>query len=100
MNNDASEKIAMLKGSMRCFIYGLLSLIPLFGFPFAFGALWTSGRVRAREKLFWNAARPYRIWGAVIAAAGTIFWFIILVLIAYNSINHRSGGGDVYYGEM
>ncbi len=92
MNTDAMTKIRMLKGSMRCFAFGVLGLIPLFGLPFAFAALWISGRVRVGEKVFWNAARPYRIWGVVIATVGTLFWFLIVVLIAYNAINHGSGG--------
>jgi hypothetical protein len=89
MNDDIpSAKIRMLKGSVRCFAFGLLGLIPLIGLPFALSALWISGRVRAKEKQLWNAARPYRIWGVVLAAAGTLFWFLIVVLIAYNSIGN------------
>ena len=66
MNNAiAAAKIKMMKGSLRCFIFGLLGLLPIFGPPFAIAALWVSGRVRAKEKLFWNVARPYRIWGVV-----------------------------------
>jgi hypothetical protein len=94
MNNDARAKIMMLNGSMRCFVFGLLALIPAFGLPFAIGSLWLSGRIRAKEKLFWNAARPYRISGVVCAALGTIFWFIIVVLIAYNAANHGSSGSE------
>jgi hypothetical protein len=81
MNTDAEAKIKMLKGSLRCFACGLLALIPVFGFPFAIGALWISGRVRAQEKLFWNAARPYRIWGVVCAASGAVLWSGIVAII-------------------
>jgi len=83
MNTDASAKIRMLNSSMRCFVFGMLGLIPLVGLPFAFAALWISGRARAKEKQMWNAARPYRIWGVVCAASGTIFWGFILSLIIY-----------------
>jgi hypothetical protein len=86
--SNADAKIKMLKGSMRCFVYGLLSLIPLFGLPFAIGALWISGKVRVAERNFWNVARPYRIWGIVCASTGTIFWFFIIALIAYNAASH------------
>jgi hypothetical protein len=88
MNPAAEAKIKMLNSSIRCFVFGLLGLIPLIGLPFAFSALWISGRVRAKEKQLWNAARPYRIWGVVIATAGTLFWFLIGVLIACNSISN------------
>jgi hypothetical protein len=96
MNTNAEAKIKMLKGSLRCFAYGLLSFIPLFGFPFAFRALWISGRVRSQEKLFWNAARPYRIWGVACAAAGTVLWCFALMLIIYNIINKGCSEGDSY----
>ena len=88
MNTDASAKIKLLNSSMRCFMFGLLGLIPLIGLPFALAALWIAGRVRVKEKQLWNAARPYRIWGVVMAATGTLFWFLIGVLIAWNSTNH------------
>jgi hypothetical protein len=81
MNADTEAKIRMLKNSLRCFVCGLLGLLPVIGLPFAIAALWISGRVRAREKLFWNAAQSYRIWGVVCAAGGTICWGFILFLI-------------------
>jgi len=85
MNTNAVAKIQMLKSSMKCFVFGLLSLLPVIGLPFALAALWISGRVRVKEKQLWNAARPYRIWGAVCAAAGTIFWGFILMLVLSNA---------------
>jgi len=81
MNDRVSDKIQMLKSSMRCFIYGLLGLLPVFGLPFALAALFISGRVRVKEKLFWNAARPYRLWGMVCASIGLIFWSGIYIFI-------------------
>jgi hypothetical protein len=82
---NAAAKIAMLKNSMRCFVLGLLGLLPVIGLPFAVAALWLAGRARVAEKQSWNAARPYRIWGAVCAAAGTIFWGFLLMLLLYNT---------------
>jgi hypothetical protein len=96
--NDAADKIQMLNSSMRCFVFGLLGLLPVLGFPFALAALWISGQARVKEKQFWNAARPYRIWGVACAAVGTIFWVSILALIIYNSATHSSGSGHHYYG--
>jgi hypothetical protein len=91
MNDDASAKIQMLKSSLRCFEYGLIGLLPVIGLPFAAAALLIAGRVRTKEKLFWNAARSYRIWGVVCAALGTIFWFFIVSLIAYNAASSNGG---------
>ena len=86
MNDDIpSAKIRMLKSSLECFVCGLLGLIPLIGLPFAFSALWISGRVRVKEKQLWNAARPYRILGVFYAAVGTVFWGFILTIIIYQA---------------
>ncbi len=85
MNTDARAKIQMLQSSIRCFVCGLLGLIPVLGLPFAFAALWISGRVRVREKLYWNAAKPYRIWGVLCAALGTLFWGVIVSLFMYHA---------------
>ena len=90
MSNDSpSAKIRMLKSSLRCFVFGLLGLLPLIGLPFALAALWMGGRIRLQEKHLWNAARPYRIWGVVCAALGTVFWGFLLTLV----ICHAACGG-------
>jgi len=98
MNSTTADKIKMLKGSMRCFAYGLLSLIPLLGFPFAVAALWISGQVRASEKKHWNAARPYRISGVICAALGAIFWFAVISLIVFSAVSNSDGGGRGWDG--
>ena len=85
MNADTEAKIKMLNSSMRCFVFGMLGLIPVIGLPFALSALWISGLVRVKEKQMWNAARPYRIGGVVCAAGGTIFWGFILTIIIYQA---------------
>lgn len=72
MNDLPAAKIKMMKASIRCLIYGALSLLPVIGLPFGLAALWISGRVRLKEKQFWNPAKPYRICGAICAAVGTI----------------------------
>ena len=96
MNTNAVAKIQMLKSSMKCFVFGLLSLLPVIGLPFALAALWISGRVRMKEKQLWNAARPYRIWGVACAAVGAILWGFILMLIIYNIANRVGSSGDLY----
>ena len=91
--NAATAKIQMLKGSMRCLAFGLLGLLPVIGLPFGLAALWISGRVRMKERQFWNAARPYRIWGVVCAAVGTILWSGILVFIVGHLLLFAYGSG-------
>jgi hypothetical protein len=98
MNNDAVGKIAMIRDSFRCFIYGLLGLLPGFGLPFAGAALVISGKVRVREKKYWNAAKPYRVLGVLAASGGTIFWLLIAIWIAYNMYYNPDGGYNGYDG--
>lgn len=86
MSDDVpSAKIQMLKSSLACFVFGLLGLLPVIGLPFGIAALWISGRIRTKEKHFWNAAQPYRILGVVCAALGAIFWSFILTVIIYQA---------------
>jgi hypothetical protein len=93
MNDIPTAKIKMMKASIRCLVFGLLGLLPAIGLPFGLAALWIAGRVRKQEKLFWNPARPYRIWGVACAAGGTVIWFLVVSLIVYNSVNSYSHGG-------
>jgi hypothetical protein len=83
----ATVKIRMLKASLRCFVLGLLGLLPIIGPPFAFAALWTSGRARADERYLWNAARPYRLCGLAAAALGAVVWSGVDMILIYHSIN-------------
>jgi hypothetical protein len=82
--NNATAKIKMMKASIRCLIFGLLGLLPFIGLPFALAALWISGQVRVQEKQFWNAAKPYRVIGAVCAGVGTVVWMGILTFVVGN----------------
>jgi hypothetical protein len=91
MNTDAEAKIRMLQNSLRCFVCGLLGLLPVIGLPFAFAALALSGQVRAGQKKYWNAARPYWILGVISAMGGTIFWGIILSIVIYHAATHNGG---------
>jgi hypothetical protein len=79
--NDAEIKIRMIKASLRCFVFGLLALLPVIGIPFGIAALILTGRVRAGQKRFWNPARPYWVCGNFCAFLGTIFWTLAIVLV-------------------
>ena len=91
MNPDARVKIQMIKGSLRCFVFGLLGLLPVIGLPFAIAALWVSGRVRVQERIFWNVARPYRIGGIICAALGAVIWSVMDALLIYHAFNKYIG---------
>jgi hypothetical protein len=77
-----AAKFRMMQASIRCLVFGLLSLLPVIGLPFAVAALVLSGGIRRQEKQLWNPAQPYRLIGVVCAALGTIAWFLVGVLIA------------------
>ena len=77
MNDLPAAKIKMIQGSVRCLTFGLLGLLPIIGLPFALAALWIGGRVRVKEKLFWNVARPHRLWGVTCAAIGAVVWSVV-----------------------
>jgi len=81
MNPAAEAKIRMINNSLRCFVFGLLGLLPAIGLPFAIAALVVSGKARADRKNCWNAADAYRKWGVAFASIGAIFWCCILVIL-------------------
>lgn len=91
MNNDATANITMLKGSYRCFVCGVISLLPILGLPFAISALWTAGWVRGLEKRYWNAARPYRLWGVTCAVIGIVVGLSAFTLYAIATFNAACG---------
>ena len=66
-------------------------LLPIIGLPFALAALWISGRVRLKEKIFWNAAKPYRIWGVVCAAIGAVLWTGVLAIVVARALMIAQG---------
>jgi hypothetical protein len=87
MNADIEARIRMLKSSLECFACGLLGLLPLIGFPFAVAALVISGKVRVRQKKFWNAARPYWLGGIACGCAGIFLWGAVWILILFRALN-------------
>jgi hypothetical protein len=94
MNNDAAEKIAMMRGSLRCFMFGLISFLPGIGLPFAVLSLWYAGRGRVYEKKYWNAAKPYRIMGVLITFGGLLIWLMTAAIICYNAVVNNNGDND------
>lgn len=93
MNELPAAKIKMMKGSIRCLIYGLLALVPVIGLPFGLAALWIAGRVRSTEKTLWNPARPYRICGMLCAALGTVLWTGVLAIVVARAMMAAEGLG-------
>lgn len=86
--NAAAEKVLMLRRSRSCLFLSFFGLVPLVGLPFVFVALWFAGQVRVLERRHWNVARPYRIWGVLIATFTTLIWLGVAVIIAINVISN------------
>lgn len=86
MNSVPAAKIKMLRSSIRCLVYGLLSFLPGIGLPFAIAALSIGGSVRRQEKQLWNAARPHRLIGVTCAAISCVLWLLLGTLIAFNIV--------------
>jgi hypothetical protein len=93
MNELPAAKIKMMRASTRCLTYGIIGLVPVVGLPFGLAALWIGGRVRRQEKQLWNAAKPYRVIGVACAAAGTIFWTILIIFAVFRAIMISEGLG-------
>jgi hypothetical protein len=87
-----AAKIRMMQASLRCLVFGLLALLPVFGLPFALGALWISGQVRVQEKYFWNPARPYRLLGVACAAIGALIWSSVDALLVLRACDAYISG--------
>jgi len=90
MNANTEAKIQMLRSSLECFICGLLGLLPLIGFPFAVVALVISGKVRVRQKNFWNAAELYWIAGIMCGSLGILLWGVVWIIIIFHALNPNS----------
>ena len=85
MNDIATAKIKMMKGSLRCLTLGRLGLLPIIGPPFALAALWASFSARRQEQRFWNPAKPQRILGLICAAAGALLWSVVDTILIYHA---------------
>lgn len=88
----AAVKLKMIKASIRCLAFGLLSLLPLIGAGFGLAGLLASFSARKQEKFFWNPAKPHRIIGLICASFGLLVWSLIDTVLIYHAINGYIGG--------
>jgi hypothetical protein len=64
------NKITAIESALRCFVCGLLALIPLLGLPFGVAAVIFYGQSSARSVDDWNPARRYAFLGLAFAVIG------------------------------
>ena len=64
------NKITAIESALRCFVCGLLALIPLLGLPFGVAAVMFYTKSSARSLEDWNPARRYAFLGLAFAVIG------------------------------
>ncbi len=75
------DMIEAVRRSMRCFVFGLLSFIPLLGLATA-ALAWIHGRtVLRRRGQEWNPALPYLRWGRVLGLVGAFSSSVLFALL-------------------
>ena len=65
-----ADKVRAIQQSLRCFIFGCLSLIPLLGLPFAVLAILRHLKAWTQREGEWNPAKAYLVWGFGLAWLG------------------------------
>jgi hypothetical protein len=80
------DKIQLIRGSLRCFAFGIVGVLPGIGLPFAIVALGEVFRINRHKGSTWNPAERYLTVGALLASLGlglTLLLFgIVLVEIS------------------
>ncbi len=86
---SAAERIHLIERSLRCFVYGILSLIPFLGLGFAVLALRLHFKTWAETGDGWNPARSYLLlafclaWLGVLVSVGGLASFVIILINQY-----------------
>lgn len=71
-SGNPADRIRLIEGSLRCFTYSLIGLIPLLGVLMAFSALLSGIKLRTRSRGVWNPARLYLYMGLAFATLGLL----------------------------
>ena len=78
-------RVQAIQRSLRCFVLGLVGLLPVVGFPFAVAALFEYRRVRSGSGAVWNPASGY-LRAGLIAAALSLLATLLLTLVILSSL--------------
>jgi len=82
MKSPPLNKIEMIERSMRCFVLGLIGLLPVIGIPMAVMSMFHYQRVKQGQGAMWNPAQRYLFWGGLCARVGLLPALILAVLLA------------------
>ena len=78
--DSPEDRIRIIRQSLRCFTLGWLSLIPLIGLGLGVLAIVLHFKVWTGGGATWNPARPYLLWGFVLAWFGGLISMATLAL--------------------
>jgi hypothetical protein len=70
-------KAEMIERSLRCFVFGLIGLLPVIGIPFAVLSVRQYLRVKYGTGEMWNPAHRYCFWGGVCARMGLSLFLLV-----------------------
>ncbi|HLP76515.1 MAG TPA: hypothetical protein VK327_06290 [Candidatus Paceibacterota bacterium] len=82
----ADERIQVIEKSLRIFVCGLLSLIPVIGLVLGLYAAFAGARLHSRCRGDWNPAAEYLNWGMVLSLASLGLSVFIIGLIVVQSL--------------
>jgi len=74
-------RIEMIEHSLRCFVYGLISLLPVIGLPMAVLSTAQYRRVQRGQGEMWNPAHRYHFWGGVCARMSLSLFLVVPVAV-------------------
>ena len=75
-----TDRIRLIERSLRCFVFGLLSLVPLIGLGLVFLAIRLHWQTWADSDGAWNPARSYLLRGFCLACLGFLFSLVAIAL--------------------
>lgn len=84
------RKIAVIEGSLRCFVNGCVGMIPVVGVPFACVAIRAALNVRECRTNTWNPASRYLVAGWILAWTGLLLTTVTLAGVALNIVDSAS----------
>jgi hypothetical protein len=88
--NDSNPqiKIEIIEGSVRCYVLGLCSLLPVIGIPLSLIALTQCQRVKQMAGSQWNPAHRQLRRGSLFAWLGLVATALEIGLVAIILINN------------
>jgi len=100
MNNPPPmNRAELIDRSLRCFVLGLWSLLPIIGLPIAAFVLMQNWRIQRRSRGMWNPAERFLRWACICASLGAGLSSLAAIVIGMLAALHSEPGivVDNYY---